>query len=492
MSFSIFFNPILISELRRSLRGKKFFIIQTVYLTIMSFFLFVIWMSSLSRHNYNYNHMETGRQIFFTIAYLQYVLMALLCPSFTCGAISGEKEKKTFELLITTPLKPSDIVWGKVLYSFIYSILYVITSLPFTCISFFFGGISPFDVFIMYISIFFSSFLFSLLGLYCSASSANTNIAIRNAYGSIIIVIFVISFFTGLLFSSKLQNGISFIFFHMPAWVVIVIIPLWITVFLFFSTRDLLEIPVKKYRFISRVMIFFLILFSSFPIAGFVYEEIKLKISLDDMREGMLFFYITIIIISMASLWFVTSDPVSKSKVYPFFKGLFYSNSYVSFLFAPFVSLFVLILFSSIFILCQPVLFTLAFHKIMLSICISSIILFTFSFIGKIICDLFSNVAYSRAFIFILFLITNIFTLPLYFINYNNDAFQHIMEFAYLNPGLAMESIWIGDARGMLHIGNNRFPLYIPFIIIYSVIGMIIFIFYIKFVKDRKKYVEIS
>ena len=43
----------------------------------------------------------------------QYMLASLMAPSFAAGAITGEKERMSYEMLLATPLRPGAIVLGK-------------------------------------------------------------------------------------------------------------------------------------------------------------------------------------------------------------------------------------------------------------------------------------------------------------------------------------------------------------------------------------------
>jgi len=45
----------------------------------------------------------------------QFVLLALMVPSFASGTISGEKERQTLEMLLASPMRPGAIVMGKLL-----------------------------------------------------------------------------------------------------------------------------------------------------------------------------------------------------------------------------------------------------------------------------------------------------------------------------------------------------------------------------------------
>ena len=51
----------------------------------------------------------------------QYVLASLMAPSFAAGSITGEKERKTYEMLLASPLRPAAVVLGKLFASLAHS-----------------------------------------------------------------------------------------------------------------------------------------------------------------------------------------------------------------------------------------------------------------------------------------------------------------------------------------------------------------------------------
>ena len=47
----------------------------------------------------------------------QFFLVAMVAPAFAAGTITGEKERKTYEMLLASPLEPMTILVGKLLSS---------------------------------------------------------------------------------------------------------------------------------------------------------------------------------------------------------------------------------------------------------------------------------------------------------------------------------------------------------------------------------------
>ena len=99
-------NPVLTRELLVTLRSPRAFILQFLYVCVLGALVFFHWPAG-----------EEGRaqvspgvaRRLFDIFFLgQFFLVALMAPTFAAGSITGEKERKTYELLLASPLRPGD------------------------------------------------------------------------------------------------------------------------------------------------------------------------------------------------------------------------------------------------------------------------------------------------------------------------------------------------------------------------------------------------
>ena len=82
-----------------------------------------------------------GITTFTFLVLFQVVLLAFITPALTAGAISGERERQTIDLLFVTPLRPFSIIWGKLLASMSFVVLLIVLSVPIFSLVFLFGGI---------------------------------------------------------------------------------------------------------------------------------------------------------------------------------------------------------------------------------------------------------------------------------------------------------------------------------------------------------------
>ena len=121
-------NPVLTRELLVTLRSPRAFVLQLLYVCASGALVYFQWPAGE----------EGARQVspgvartLFDIFFLgQFFLVALMAPTFAAGSITGEKERKTYELLLASPLRPATILVGKLLSSLSYLVILIVSSLP--------------------------------------------------------------------------------------------------------------------------------------------------------------------------------------------------------------------------------------------------------------------------------------------------------------------------------------------------------------------------
>ncbi len=185
-------NPVVTKELRGRMRGARTYWLLFGYLLLLSLILFFSYLGWWSSHT---NAMDSGgasagftvgRTFFKILFYSQAVMIALITPALTAGAISIEREQRTFEMLRSTILRPHAIVWGKLASSVSFVVLLLTSSLPLLSLCFLLGGVSPGEVFFAYLLLIGDAFLFGAIGLCWSAYAANTATATVLSYATLI------------------------------------------------------------------------------------------------------------------------------------------------------------------------------------------------------------------------------------------------------------------------------------------------------------------
>lgn len=182
-------NPILGKEYRSRMRSWKSPLIISLYLGILG--LITLGFYWIRQKNILYMGFgpDVGPQIYVMLAYFQLLLISFVTPALTAGAINGERERQTFDLLLCTRLSAVSIVLNKLLASLGYIILLVLASLPVFGIVYFFGGVLLSDigrVFIIYLA---TAITFGAIGIFCSTLFKRTQISMVVSY---LVVLFLL------------------------------------------------------------------------------------------------------------------------------------------------------------------------------------------------------------------------------------------------------------------------------------------------------------
>lgn len=169
-------NPIMLKELRSRMRGSRAFLVLTLYLLFMVALIGVIYIpiTYAVRTGGGPDQADVGKFVFGMILLVQMFLVTFITPAFTAGAISGEKQNQSYDLLRTTLLTPRQLVTGKILSALSYVFLLIFASVPLQGIAFFLGGIALPELLIAEMLMLVSAAAFALIGLYFSALMRTT------------------------------------------------------------------------------------------------------------------------------------------------------------------------------------------------------------------------------------------------------------------------------------------------------------------------------
>lgn len=137
-------------------------------------------------------------------AYLQYlnVVLMITVPILTMKAFSEERRTKTDQLLLTSPIKASDIVLGKYFAAVaVLLITLLIHSLDAIVISFFAVNMYFLDVFVAYVGLFLVGCAYIAIGVFVSSTTDNQVVSAIITF-AILLVIFVFQWLTTSVTSS--------------------------------------------------------------------------------------------------------------------------------------------------------------------------------------------------------------------------------------------------------------------------------------------------
>ncbi len=206
-------NPVLMKELRGRMRGRRAMFILMMYLTLIGSVTLLIYLAFVaSQPNMSPSWEEgndIGKAIFLTVMTVALIQVCIITPSLTAGSIAGEKERQSFDVLITTLLSPWDIVLGKLSAAVAFAGLLVVSVLPLAGLSFLFGGVSGAELAIGMVGLLVTVFLYASVGLFWSTIMRSTLGATVMAQGTIILSLLGIPFFFVIM--GALLDGIGWL-----------------------------------------------------------------------------------------------------------------------------------------------------------------------------------------------------------------------------------------------------------------------------------------
>ena len=180
--FSSGITAIIVKELRGRMRGRRAFIIITLYVLLLAVFAWMFQqmneeaIAGLSSYGgqATYASASVGRGIFIGLMLVQTLMVAVLAPAATAGAISSEREHQTLELLAVTPISSLSIVLGKLLSALAWIFVLILASIPVTALVFVFGGVAPDDIVRAYLVLFATVIGLGSVGIFFSALTRRT------------------------------------------------------------------------------------------------------------------------------------------------------------------------------------------------------------------------------------------------------------------------------------------------------------------------------
>lgn len=174
-------NPVVMRDLRAQMRGARSYWYIGGYLLLLGL-LAVAGYAQATGQSLNPAQWDnnTGRNIvdaqsnlegFYLFIFGTLALMVtLIAPALTAASVVGERQRQSFDLLVTTPLSSGQLLIGKLVSSIAFLGLLLLLSLPASALCILLGGATPTDVLRVYFLLAVDGIVLSAIGLYFSCA----------------------------------------------------------------------------------------------------------------------------------------------------------------------------------------------------------------------------------------------------------------------------------------------------------------------------------
>ena len=134
-------NPILAFSATRRMRSFRTLAVVIAYVGVL-LGIVLATMGRLMGGEASIANIRAGLSCYQALVIAQFALIVLIAPAMTSGAIAGERERQTLELLLVTNTRSFRIVTGKMMESFALLGLLIVTGFPVMCLTLTTGAVT--------------------------------------------------------------------------------------------------------------------------------------------------------------------------------------------------------------------------------------------------------------------------------------------------------------------------------------------------------------
>lgn len=194
-------NPIVKKDIKVQSRSMKISWGVFAYELILALVFFLAMLIIQNENMYSTNNIYSALVwLYPVLAITQFVILGVVTPVRTASSISGEKERQTFDIMMTTSMSPFSVIIGKVMTAMVQSVFYVIASMPVMALCFVIGGMSWSYLFWFLAVSLLISFFSASIGILCSSLCRKSISAVIMSYG-FYLLFFVATALPGILYT---------------------------------------------------------------------------------------------------------------------------------------------------------------------------------------------------------------------------------------------------------------------------------------------------
>lgn len=211
-------NPVYKRETRVNSRSLRLPLILTVFngilcaVALMNMYSVVSQAKATATIQYS-----SFMEMYEFVATIEFILLTFIVPAVTASSISGERERQTLELMLTTQMTPAQIVNGKLMSALSTLLLLIISSFPAIMMVFVFGGITPIDVVALLLCYTAVALFAGSLGICFSSAFKRSTLSTVLTYGVLVSIVggtyfvnrFVLGLSAGRINSYAITYGIG-------------------------------------------------------------------------------------------------------------------------------------------------------------------------------------------------------------------------------------------------------------------------------------------
>jgi ABC-type transport system involved in multi-copper enzyme maturation permease subunit len=194
--------PVLIKEFRSQMRGSRAALLITLYVGLALIAMRLVYNAVAGAVDTGppIFNAQIGQAMFIGLSLAVQTLTIFLAPATTVNSISNEHERRTFELLLATPIAATQVLLGKLIAALAFLLVLLLGVVPLFSIVLLFGGVGIVDIIRVLATVLATAVMGCMLGLLCSVVTRQTYSATLLCYAVLVAVV------GGTLFAANLYS----------------------------------------------------------------------------------------------------------------------------------------------------------------------------------------------------------------------------------------------------------------------------------------------
>lgn len=180
-------NPVYSREMKISARSPRFPLIVSLFNGILCLVALINMYSVVLRVRTNATiQYSSFMDIYEFVTAIEFILLMFIVPAVTAASISGERERQTLDLMLTTQMTAAQIVIGKLMGAISSLFVLILSSFPAVAMVFVYGGITWGDALSLLFCYVAVAFMAGSLGIFFSAVFRRSTVSTAVTYGTMI------------------------------------------------------------------------------------------------------------------------------------------------------------------------------------------------------------------------------------------------------------------------------------------------------------------
>lgn len=179
----IYDNPLIQKDGLSRMRSWRAPAVIGLYLGLLGLFAYLMFAVQMGGGRRVWGFAQVGSGVFTGMAMVQLALVCLFTPAVASGAVSGERERQTLDVLVVSGVSSLGIVWGKLIASVAFILLLIASALPLFATVFLFGGVDVQQFAVMQLLTVTTALTIGSAAVFVSVLSRRTLVATVLAFG---------------------------------------------------------------------------------------------------------------------------------------------------------------------------------------------------------------------------------------------------------------------------------------------------------------------